>query len=373
MKKYLLLLSCVIAVVLLPLFFGFFSEDSPKNSRDNVLDFRQWRKPVAPDYLYQLVDDHPEEKERLDSYFRVQKVFNLQPGNQKRVLAYSLFMKFAFQEYGEPVVNRESIYMKDCRYKGTSWYERYAERLISNIENVQVFYPNWIVRIYLSNDLAFLIDDVFSKYPYVEVFLMESSSIAHNPGAMWRFLVYDDKSVACAIIKDADESFFHSEKREKEFHVWMNDKTKHGWYRNNNFWRKYQRFEKFPYDSGVVYSPLVANTFAFKRSNDDFQMEKAMKGFILHRQLDPEEVRYCKDSAVPNHPYGFGNLFPNYGFDERFLGHVVYYYTADRGKLWTGGIIPNFSKINDISLDNPILSDVAYITNHCKESRIGLR
>ena len=62
-------------------------------------------------------------------------------------------------------------------------------------------------------------------------------------------------------------------------------------------------------------------------------VEKAMKGFILHKRLFKNESRHHLDISLPDHPYGFGNEFPNYGFDERFLKHVIYFAAAKRDQL----------------------------------------
>ena len=81
------------------------------------------------------------------------------------------------------------------------------------------------------------------------------------------------------------------------------------------------------------YSPIPAGCFGGKKVNW-VQFEKAMKGYILHRKLFPDEPRHHLDKAIlPGHPYGFGNQFPDYGFDERFLKHVIYFEALSRDQL----------------------------------------
>lgn len=368
MKKLLLFFSIMVGVLLVPFLIGFFSLSSSKDHYENVLDFREWQKPLTPEYLYQLVDYHPEEKQRLDSYFKVQKIYNLQPGSDKKVISYSLFMKYAYEEQGAPVVNRETIHVVSERYKGKSWYELYAAPLVRSLTDIKTYYPGWTARIYLANDLAFMIDDIFCNYPDAEIFLMDHSSIAHNPGAMWRFLIFDDKDVSAAMVMDVDDSYTNKRSRYDLIQTWVNDNTKQGWMRHK-FWDSYDRFETFPYPKVVHYHPIIGCNFGWKRTSETLDMEKAMKGFILHRQLFPEEPRYYKDVAFEKHPYGFGNKFPNYGIDERFLARVIYYYAADKGELYSVREPPKLYKIKDISFDNPMLSDVAYIEHHKKETR----
>ena len=76
----------------------------------------------------------------------------------------------------------------------------------------------------------------------------------------------------------------------------------------------------------------MAGCFGGKKV-DWINMEKALKGFIIHRKLFTDEPRHPKDKATYDHPYGIGNVFPNYGIDERFLKHVLYFAAADRGQL----------------------------------------
>ena len=58
------------------------------------------------------------------------------------------------------------------------------------------------------------------------------------------------------------------------------------------------------------YSPILAGCFGGKKV-DWIDMEKAMKGFILHRTLFPDEARHKEDTVLQRHPYGYGNRFPN--------------------------------------------------------------
>lgn len=329
-------------------------------ANQKVIDFREWHKPLRPDYLYDLYDAYPEKQERLDSYFKVAQVHNLQPGNKKRVISYSLFMKYAHQEWGEPLVDPETIHKVDDRYHNMSWYDRYAAPLISNLSKVNDYYPGWTIRIYLAKDLAFLYEDVFSHFPGVEVFIMESSSIAYAPGGFWRFLVFDDPNVSYAMVKDADDHF----QSEGFFFTWFNDSATKGWFRLRD-WGGYQKFENFPYTSMINYHPIVGCGFGWKRDEKtQIQMEKAIKGFIIHREQYLDEPRYYKDMVYPGHPYGFGNFFPNYGIDERFLARVIYYLAADVGQLATIPHEANFPPNHNMSYDNPVLSDAEYIKTH---------
>lgn len=61
--------------------------------------------------------------------------------------------------------------------------------------------PEAVLRVYLAADLEFLIADLVAVG--CEVYLMKSSSIRHNPGALWRFLALEETGRWVTVI-DAD-------------------------------------------------------------------------------------------------------------------------------------------------------------------------
>jgi hypothetical protein len=272
-------------------------------------------KALPLNYLYQLYDSHPEAHEVLDGYFRIKKKIGHQKA--KKLLTYSLFWK------PQDVVNIHTIHEKRMmKGKETSFYELYVSPLKKNISHFKKAEPKTRIRIYLSSDLEFLAHELASSN--VEIFVMESNSVGHSPGAMWRFLAFSDPDTNWVCCQDSDQT-----EREKNISIinkWLNDKSTHGFYRIHT--------TKYYKDFNRPYSPIIANCFGAKKGHG-IDFEKAMKGFLLHRELYLDEPRHPLDHAVSGHPYGFGNHFPIYGLDERFLKHVVYFYLADRGLLST--------------------------------------
>lgn len=268
------------------------------------------------EYLYKLYDEHPESHAILDSYFRVKRIINVK--KTKKLLTYSLFWK------PQDNVNQETIHEKRVM-KGriTSFYELYVEPLKRTISYFKKHEPKTRFRIYLASDLEFLITDLSS--PNVEIFLMESSSIGHSPGAMWRFLAFGDKNVKWVCCQDSDEK-----ERRRDIPLinkWLHDHSTTGFYRIHST----KSSDVFDH---AIYSPIIANCFGAKRGHG-IDFEKAMKGFILHRELFLDEDRHPQDTSLSGHPYGFGNHFPVYGFDERFLKHVIYFHLAKKAQLST--------------------------------------
>lgn len=311
-------------ILLLSLVFFFYS--LPKE-----LTFADYFKPLKLDYLYNLLDEHQEEKKKLDKMFKVKKIYNLNKVKGKKVVSYSLFCKSDFTWDKQPSVKKGTIYKKSAAYghKAQPFYTSYVQPLINQLRELKTLFPGWVARIYLAHDLEFLVPSLVR--PNVEIFLMASNSIAAAPGAMWRFLVFDDPEVSVAYVKDADLALprFGGDARTIQHMLeWVALKDSKGFFRLRDLGlpmvKMIRRIKR--------YSPIAACCFGAKNVHW-VNMEKAMKGFILHRTLFPNESRNPLDISVPRHPYGYGNEFPSYGFDERFLTHVIYFEAADRDEL----------------------------------------
>jgi hypothetical protein len=285
--------------------------------------FDQVFKPISLDYLYQLFDDHPESKEMLDEFFKVKQVIHPLNKKNKKLVAYSLFWKCTSLNGQQPVVNPNTIHDPALGRKGESFHSYYVNPMKKVIKYFKENEKNTVVRIYLANDLEFLVPEL--SYSNVEIYLMSSSSVGHSPGAMWRFLALTDDDAKVVCIKDSDDKV--NERKENKINDWINDSETSGWYRFSSY--------KFQEDlNSALYSPIIANNFGVKRLKG-IDIEKAMKGFILHRELLIDEPRHPRDIPNEEHPYGFGNQFPVYGLDERFLKHVIYFHAAGQGKLTT--------------------------------------
>ncbi len=323
-----------------------------------VVRFSEVFPPVYLNELYDLVEQSPETKEELDALFKVARKINELPGNDKKIIAYSLFWKPSHTGLSVPIVNKQTVYQSknEDRLEDKTFYQTYVKPLSITLSKIPKIYPGWGVRIYLANDLAFLIDDLFCRFPFVEVFLMESNSIAHNPGAMWRLLVFDDPNVAMASIRDSDDKLSGS--TERAVADWLNGPDTKGFYRKTLFHNRVHLYEgKGQYE----YSPIYAGSCGGKLIHSMVQMEKAMKGYILYRERNPNAFIHPSIIVDDIHPQGFGNKFPAYGFDESFLRHVIYYSMAHKGLLTT---LPNsvFLPLSyPVSKNNPVLSDYFYV------------
>ena len=122
----------------------------------------------------------------LEEWCAVARVINPRKGGH--LVAASLFWKNNRQSEGElPRITRE-LMMNASKLGLVSRYspwEHYVLPLLRGAEELKTNRPDVVFRIYLAADLEFLVED-FLKHD-CEILLMRSSSIRHNPGAMWRF------------------------------------------------------------------------------------------------------------------------------------------------------------------------------------------
>ena len=206
------------------------------------------------------------------------------------------------------------------------WNTKYYKKLIRNLDNFTNF-RDFCVNLYLANDLKHLIGK-FSKYRFLNIFLMKSSSIGAQPGTLWRFLDMTNKSYDSVYICDIDESW-----------DWVNY-----WFHNINLDRyilctitpEDNIISKNPYSPCRNFATIIGSHIKINPSAFHFNLIDVMVGFIvLCKKREKSRNPYCfKDNdqvTCWNHPigdklHGWGRCITAYGFDELFLKHVIYYY-----------------------------------------------
>ncbi len=149
--------------------------------------------PIFTDELVQafagLVSD--DERADFEDLFGIQQIFNR--SSSQHVLAVSLFWKHVDSVDDElPTPTRElrrTATEKGLARRYAPW-EDYVQPLLKGAKEIHEKRSEIRVRVYLAADLAFLVPDLMAIG--CEIYLMKSSSIRHNPGAMWRFLALED-------------------------------------------------------------------------------------------------------------------------------------------------------------------------------------
>lgn len=153
---------------------------------------------VFPVFTDEMVEQYEAEstsgkRTELDGWFSIQKIINPQP-HVRHVVSTSLFWKNPRQDDPDlPSLDRKTL--KHAKRGGlVRRYEpwsHYVEPLLAGARQILEKRTDVVFRVYLAADLEFLVKDLVKTG--CEVRLMESSSVHHNPGAMWRFLALEEK------------------------------------------------------------------------------------------------------------------------------------------------------------------------------------
>ena len=199
--------------------------------------------------------------------------------------------------------------LKKCKKKDGTMWDIYIEPLIKQLHYIYQNEKSYKARIYLAQDLKFLIPKLHNQS--TEIYLMKHSSKAAH-GMMWRFLPMDDKSLNIIILCDADNKSNELTNKIKLFNSFTNTSNMailrhivlcHPWndykYKDNKFVPKYKQNAPLMGGSIVVRPKLITKN-----------IQNLLKDFIAY--------------YIPNN-IGRGFNYPYYGGDETFLSSIVYY------------------------------------------------
>jgi hypothetical protein len=309
------------------------------------------RHPVSVDFL--KVYAHSESKgDSVSSYFSISEVVNARP-DIVNAISVSLFCKDV------DAIDADSL--TPSNVEGSPWYEKYMKSLVRNIPNIFAdpsFSSCWKLRIYIANDL-YQQGTFFKKlhHPSVELFVMTTSSIGAQPGMMWRFLACGDKDLELAYVMDIDE-----------------DMSSKSTYLSTFLKHPDKILMKHTGGSGRISDPnpndafnptFIIGSFSIWRPKLlDLDVKQMMEAFIRYRMAQSStdnpwayassEQRNAWNSAVHRHTNGWGNHWFMYGFDERFLAHVLFYYVASKGGIVSPQSTANvFPEMCDYLLKSP--------------------
>jgi len=263
--------------------------------------------PVFNDDLLETYQKEASEQEVaiLKDWFEVDSIHNEK--RVKHVVATSLFWKPVSPgsaDYPAPsrdVMQNPGKHGLSSRFKNP--WKHYVEPVFEAVRHLAEIRPDLVYRVYLANDMAFLIPDLVEAG--CEVYLMKSSSVFHNPGAMWRFLAMEEEGLVTISDSDRAGEMLHDIER--------TELVAEG---GLSHWRR-------PYMWGTTdckdlgspagYHPWDA---AVMGSAKPFPIRSLMEAFIWSCQkgLFKNECR-LGDRRVPIP----GSRWPEFGFDEWFL------------------------------------------------------
>lgn len=254
------------------------------------------------------------EKQQYEDWFSVEEVFNHQE-ECGHLVSTSLFWKREYLRNGEiPEVSRDSMMRAEELGLVGRWapWETYVRPLLSNAEWLKERRVDVVIRVYLAKDLEFLLGDLVEAG--CEVYLMRSSSISHNPGAMWRFLALEDSSCPVTVTDSDRLQWILSD-------IARTEATQRvgvcGW--------------RSPYDFGSTkegYRPIRAAQFG---STVSYPARQLMQAFVWHNVRGSIRTT-CKLDGLRETEIA-GTNWPDYGFDEWFLLAVMYPRMAQEGLL----------------------------------------
>ncbi|MDB6078082.1 MAG: hypothetical protein JWO82_1829 [Akkermansiaceae bacterium] len=300
---------------------------------------------VFPVLTEEQVDDYlalasREETGLLDEWFGVDRIIN--PRRGVHLVATSLFWKGRFQSEPElSGITRETMLNASALGLVSVFppWTHYVQPLLDGALILQEARPDVVFRVYLAADLEFLVEDLVAVG--CEVALMRSSSLRHNPGAMWRFLALGEEG-RLVTITDADRvrSVMHDVER-----------TEVAVGSGYGLWR-------VPYFFGLnksdheptCYKAINACHFG---AAGGCPVERMMKAFVWHtmRGTMPDTCTVHGNEKVRIS----GTSWPDYGFDEWFLIAAVYPRMAFDGVL-------TFVAWNDPLMNHWFALDIEYVT-----------
>lgn len=262
------------------------------------------------------------------------------------LVATSLFWKPAHAaEPPFPVPNRQLL--KDAARLGLvsrhAPWEHYVKPLLDGAEKLREERPDIVFRVYLAADMEFLVADLVAAG--CEVVVMNGSSLRHNPGALWRFLAFEEEG-RWITITDADHApeILHNIER-----------TEHAMRAGHGLWRApYILDGGGPDNDPGFYRPINACQFG---AAGGYPVSDLMKAMIWHT-LRGTMPGYCTIGAtedVRRETPVFGSDWPNYGFDEWFLLAALYPRMALSGVL-------TFMAWNDRTANHWFALDIEYAT-----------
>ena len=220
------------------------------------------------------------------------------------------------------------------------WRAKYWDGLLA-LAGEMPHFPEWKLRVYVEDQLWGAVEAAFANHPQVERYRMRVSSVGAGPGALWRFLALADQTLDVVLVTDVDEPLTGKADYIRSFE--LDERSALG--RLGGFESATHYLVDPPRSRVKNYATVIAGRVMSRPARWDFDVAAAMRGFMAHRRALSETARpwgyadgetpTAYNEPVGDHVYGWGSHWYMYGFDERFLKHVVYYHFARRGAVHT--------------------------------------
>lgn len=270
--------------------------------------------------------------EDAKNQFRIASIHNAK--EKKIVLSTALFAKPpdpGLQEIKIPEdLNKPH---PSIRRGEATWNDAFWDRFVAGLDKLREAKLDWTVRVHLAQDLApFYLERLIDLD--VEVRVMGSSSILHNPGACWRYLAGDDAEIWFARdIEDLCPTYIELPLMQR-FISWVSNEEVSG-----------PRFFRICWnadydDVTTVYRPASGGGCGGARMSGITRALEAWHWF-------GSRYHELGDNPLSNfhtrwhfHPVRgvrelFGYKWPKYGGDEQFAGQYLYWRHVRAGEIFT--------------------------------------
>lgn len=283
----------------------------------------------------------------FSDYFEIDHIVNPLP-TIKKCFSVSLFAQDSTNRFPNehgPI---------DYKSENGRWYKKYMTPFLDGLKTIT---PGWKVRVFTEPQLyqwfIMLLDTKHISKDRIEFYVMKNNSVGAQPGAMWRFLSIDDKSLDICYIVDIDDTSRNSVQLKPENHPLLEplEQYKHvalatyGKSANivNGHMFDYNNSD-INYPDSLILSTLWACFLVCRPSNIHFDIKQTMLCFFHLMSLAEEQNLFVcrKKQKDPKNPYfkptntgpcGFGTHIHVYGFDEFYLRSVVFHELVRKGSL----------------------------------------
>jgi hypothetical protein len=258
----------------------------------------------------------PEERNELEEWFGVARIFN--PQDKPQILALSLFWKPS-SDKKEPYPQPTREILKNAGSMGLNLrfepWPHYIQPVLDETPRILQQVDNVAVRVYLAADLEFLVPDLIEAG--CEVYLMRHPSIAHAPGVAWRVLALGEENKLVTIV-DSDRIGGAVADLERTRTMELAGLAA---------WRVPVLIDQ---DQGgaVAYKPIIGCQIG---AMGGWPVESLLHAFTWHSRRGSIPTMVEMPGCGPR-PINLG-YWPEFGFEEWFLGVVMYPRLAAGGLL----------------------------------------
>lgn len=290
---------------------------------------------LTPEFLSQYTPLEIDEE-----YYTVETILQQRP--EKNAFVTSLFC-------ANPDSLYPNYYPPPNSDPGGVWWNRYVGRLCTTMKfmDTNPKFQDWKFRIYLDPSLQALIPVLTECTPRLELYIMKRSSVGHNPGATWRLMALEDKTIETGYVFDSDEildnllylGFLDAFVGNPKMGVGRLLEESVG----KCEWR----------DSPVyIYTTMCCGLLGFRPALLDLPIRDCILRYIAYRKAMAvtdrpweypgmtEPSPYTGPTPGTSHIWGWGNHWYIYGWDERVLKHIVFPRAVRKGILQSWHIRP---------------------------------